>query len=769
MIKKSLKKYYVVGSLAVLLGTGIYTYACADGWWSYSSTSNFTPEAFADDSYKPLFFAPYDRFYNGGYMENGSMFNEDIVAEWTTYLEGKLEKKEIEKYLLSTRENASEIDYLYANLKGKKSTTWNLKEERIQNFVTFLYHAKEIEQYSNDSYSYWDYDSYVATLMNESQADKVEKLYKNLKNKDTFFANRMWFQVMKAKFYSTNRESVTTFFNQTSAKQPKNTLYYRGLSYVAGAYYQAGDYQKSNALYAEVFNANPSLRQVALYNYKPMDTESVKQVAQTIPSTAVQAALWAMQGYYTTATTLDALKEIMAIDSQSPHANFLLTRWVNDQESLVLKFREESFQSSKEYFESLKKTIDQPGLAWVKQIATQPEKVDNPALWLMASGYLAIFQGEYKEADAAFAKAKKEANANPLIENQIRLFGLINQVSQIKKMDAKAEQAILKDMQWIFKEVMPHANWEDPFRYEYGIHWIRQYLAAIYLENGNSVMSEIMYSNLDFYGKVDNTVKIEKFLLSNTKTTFEQLMVDTYEYTLSDIYERRAINLFYQDKIEQALVEMKKAGSVTAVYAYNGESYVKPYHNTVLLGNPFNGKIQDCNDCDHMAKQTTSYTKLSFLEKIKEMQDKIAKKEDVFTNALLVGNAFYNATYYGNARVFYYNPLVNEYGNFISPSERKYLLNMGLAKKYYGIAKKAATTKEQKAKIAYLEAKVERNEFYAAEYQNKEYYWGAGWEDPMFKKWKGFQELATLYSDTKYYQEVINECGYFRTYLEKNN
>lgn len=767
MIKKSLKKWYVVSSLAALLGTGIYTYGCADGWWSYSSISNFTPEAFADDSYKPLFFAPYDRFYNGGYMDNASMFNDDIVAEWTAYLNGKLAEAEVKKFLLASQEHAEEIDQLYANVKGKKKATWNLKDERIQNFVTFLYQAKAIENYSNDSYSYWEYDSYTASAMEENQADKVEKVYKNLKSKDAFFTNRMWFQVLKAKFYSTNRASVIAFFNESAAKQPKNTLYYRGLSYVAGAYYQAGDFNQSNALYAEVFNGNATLRQTALYNYKPMDAANTKHVAQTIPSKEVQAALWAMQGYYT--NSLDALKEIMDVDKKSPHANFLLTRWVNQQEAAVLKFRETSFKSSKEYFESLKKAIDQPGLDWIKSIAKQPEQVDNPALWLLASGYLAIFQGEYKEAEQALAQAKKEAKGNALVDNQIRLFSLINRVSQIKKMDAKAEESILSDMEWIYKDIMPKSNWEDPFRYDYALHWVRQYLAAIYLEQGDQVMSEIMYSNLDFYGNVEHTVKMEKFLLETKKTKFEQLMVDQYAYNLSDIYERRAINLFYQDKIEQAIVEMKKAEPITAEYAYNGEPYVKPYKNTELLGNPFNGKIQDCNDCDHMAKQAVKYTKLSFLEKIKEMQDKVAKGEDVFNNALLVGNAFYNGTYYGNARVFYYNALVNEYGNFISPSERKYLLNMGLAKKYYGLAKKAATTNEQKAKIAYLEAKVERNEFYAKQYQNKDYYWGAGWDDPMFKKWKGFQELATLYKDTKYYQEVINECGYFRTYLEKNH
>ena len=767
MIKKSLKKWYVVGSLSVLLSSGIYTYGCADGWWSYSSISNFTPEAFADDSYKPLFFAPYDRFYNGGYMDNASMFNEDIVEEWSTYLQGKISREEVKKYLLSSQDYAGEIDQLYANLKSKKSTTWNLKEERVRNFVTFLYQAKAIESYSNDSYSYWDYESYVANLMEENQADKIEKVYRGLKSKDTFFDNRMWFQVMKAKFYSTNRASVIAFFEQTAAKQPKNNLYYRGLSYVAGAYYQAGAYDKSNTLYAEVFNANATLRQVALYNYKPQEKASVQQFVQTIPSKEVQAAVWAMQGYYT--NSMEALREIMAIDSKSPHANYLLTRWVNEQESSVLKYREESFTSSKAYFTSLKKAIDQAGLDWVNQIAANPQQVDNPALWLLASGYLSIFQGDYKGAEAAFAKAKIEAKGNELVLNQIRLFGLINTVSQIKKMDPKAEQAILSDMQWIYNEVIPNSNYEDPFRYDYALHWIRQYLAAIYSEQGNNVMSEIMFSNLDFYGKVDNTIKMEKFLLGQNKTSFEQLLVKQYAYNLSDIYERRAINLFYQDKIEQAIVEMKKAEPVTATYAYSGELYVKTYKNTTLLGNPFNGKIQDCNDCDHEAKQTVKYTKLSFLEKIKEMQDKIAAGDEVFNNALLVGNAFYNATYYGNARVFYYNDLVNEYGNFISPSERKYLLNMGLAKKYYAIAKKAATTREQKAKMAYLEAKTERNEFYANQYQNKEYYWGAGWDDPMFKKWKGFQELATQYSDTKYYQDVINECGYFRTYLAKNH
>jgi len=34
------------------------------------------------------------------------------------------------------------------------------------------------------------------------------------------------------------------------------------------------------------------------------------------------------------------------------------------------------------------------------------------------------------------------------------------------------------------------------------------------------------------------------------------------------------------------------------------------------------------------------------------MQEKVAAKEEVYTNSLLLGNAFYNITHFGNARIF---------------------------------------------------------------------------------------------------------------------
>lgn len=770
MIKKRLKNWFVATSLIFVLGVSIYSYACSDGWWSYSSTSSFTPEAFADKSYKPLFFSPYDRFYNGAYMyDNGGMFNDEIVTDWYNYLGGAVKKDVVEKYLLKSDEYEEELASMFSDWSKKKNVTsvnkWNLKDPKLNNFVGFLYYAKTIENYSNPKYNYWDYDSHVAVYMDAQQVEKVEKYYKKIQGQDIFFTNRMWFQVMKAKFYSNDKSAVISFYNETGSKQPKNTLAYRAIGYLAGAYYAQGNYDKSNALYADIFNNSPELRQIAAYNYKAMSLKDLHKLCSTSTDNGVKTALWAMQGYYNNANLPEAMKEIYAIDSKSPHINYLLTRWVNTQEAAVLQYNDETFKTSKDYFGRIKNKIDAKTLKWVNTVAEQPEKLDNPVLWTLAGSYLDIFQGNYKEVSAALDKAKMQAKDNALVLDQIRLFELINTVSQVKKVDAKTESLLLNDYAWLVSKSKAENAWEDPLRLDYALSWTNQFLSAIYKEQGNLVMAEVMNSSTSFYKEEVNTSKMEKFFLKKDKTAFENLALKYYNYSIGDIYECRAINLFYQDRLDEAIVEMKKAKPVDVIQQYSNDPYLKEFGYVVLAANPFNGKIQDCNDCDYMAKQSVRFTKVSFMEKMKEMKDKIAKGEDVYNNALLLGNAFYNASYYGNARLFYQNDLMNEYGNYLSDSGKKVLMNMELSRKYYALAKKHATNKEQKAKLAYLEAKLERNDYYRTTFFSRDYYYGGGYDSQMVKKWKGFQELSNEYSDTKYYQDVIRECGYFRTYL----
>jgi hypothetical protein len=252
-----------------------------------------------------------------------------------------------------------------------------------------------------------------------------------------------------------------------------------------------------------------------------------------------------------------------------------------------------------------------------------------------------------------------------------------------------------------------------------------------------------------FYETPANVEKMKSFLSKPAKTAWENLAVSLYGIKLSDIYEYQAVMSAYDQKIDDAIAFLEQSDG----------------KGVELLGNPFNGKIKDCHDCDHEAAQKVKYTKLSLLQKMKEMRDHVEKNEDVYNNALLLANAYYNMTYFGNARVFYYNNISDQQSNYISPYYQTKLLNCSIANSYYQKAFDAASSAEQKAKCVYMIAKCERNKFYTERYFSKNDFYGD--TDVDFLAWEGFKKLKAEYSNTKYYNEVINECGYFRQYVAK--
>ncbi len=222
---------------------------------------------------------------------------------------------------------------------------------------------------------------------------------------------------------------------------------------------------------------------------------------------------------------------------------------------------------------------------------------------------------------------------------------------------------------------------------------------------------------------------------------------------VEDLWAFQAIRDAFADNIDAALEKMKKAGSNAEI---------------ILPGNPFNGKIKDCHDCDHLAPQKIKYSKLIFLEKLKEMKDNIAKGTDIYNNAMLLGNAFYNISHYGNARFFYESAVLGDshYSPFTIDSVFVPMLTANsVANKYYKLALENAADDEQKAKCNYMMAKCGRNEWYNRNYYtNKENEYS--YDDKISGDWKIFDGLSQ-YSHTKYYQEVLKECGYFNAYVKK--
>ncbi|HUH26139.1 MAG TPA: hypothetical protein VLY87_05895, partial [Flavobacterium sp.] len=751
-MKKRFLKLFAIGSIVISTMYGVYSYGCADGWWGSGYTSIFSPEITVNNkNYEPFFYDDYTIFYNGfSIASTTALFKTETISDWTLYLK-KYTPETVEYFLYDNEvttllSNIARTKLIEAELKKqnfKFSLDW--KDENTQKFVVFLMTSRGIETFSNQTYSYWDYDNRNNLTASQDFVTTIESLYKNeMVAKDSFLKNRMWFQVLRAKFYSDDKASAITFFNKTSNDQPKNTLYYRGLSYVAGAYKSLKNYEKSNVLFGQVFDQSKPMMPSALFDYKPLSAKEFETTIQAAPNQSTKEALYALQGYYTNG--FDAMKKLYEINPSSEHLNFLLSRWVNiNEQSLNIYTEYETLDvDPKKIKKEFKSKVDVSQLKWINSVA-DGKKTSNPYIWKATAAYFNSFVGNYKKSGQQLQDAFQLAK-NQEQKGQVRSLRLLNNLLSIDDLSVASEGKLIEDVNWLFYDKVntDYDYYTSTNRVNYLQSFTKKYVSALYKASGNKLMSELTYPIKGFYKDQKQSVAMEQLLLSHSRTAWQDLFVGVYPYKLADIYESRGIYLFYEDKIDEAIAEFEKITPFESrEYNWETERYeikMIDYKTAQLPGNPFNGKIKDCNDCDYVAKQSVKYSQLDFLKKVKEMKANIASGNDVYNNALLVGNAFYNASYFGNARAFYYNNIINEYGNDISDEHSKMLYGMENVNKYYLKAQKAATTNEEKAKMAYLFAKTERNDFYANTYfMSADGYWGYK-NGVDFKKWQGFQD-----------------------------
>ncbi len=748
-MKKTFLSKLLLAFSAVLLFVYGVIYACADGDWGWAFDSNFAPETFVDKSYTPLFLSECF-FYTVFDTQYNSRFNDEIVQDWSTFLKGKMDTNSVKFFLIDS--SATDIqkiqDYYKTQKKNAVSNKWSktidLSDRRVSSFFTFLSLSKQVETVSVSNENTWSYEPVARKTFNDIKIIKtIENRYNTVS--DTFLKNRYWFQTVKAYFYSGDCQSAITFFQKTENTVPKNTLYYRALAYIAGMEYQQKQYAKSNFHYSQVFDKCPAMRVVSAYCFHPKEEKDWKESLNLAKSNQEKAALWAIQGYY--GDEEKAIGEIYSLDSKSEHLDYLLTRLINKQETKIdNSFKEKSVIETKK---RIKDSIHKSTIDLVVKIA-QSDKTAKPYLWNVAAGYLETLNGNYAQADKHFDKAESKMPQTSLAIIQVRLLRLVNNLSKIEKIDSNNEKTILKDLNWLYFEKTKYQV--SNFRYQNATVWSKKYLSALYKSQNNDVMAELFDRDNNFYDNEKNLQAMKVFLSKNNKTEIEKIGVSVYDVTLDDINNYQAVIATFANKIPEAIDFMQKTNK---------------FQETKFSGNPFNGSIKDCHDCDHVAYQKKKYLQIDFLNTIKTMQDNIAKGDEVYTNSLLLGNAFYNITHFGNARLFHETNIAG-YG--YSPYDfrdkiRSMITNCSLAKMYYQKALVAAITNEQKAKCFYMISKCERNEYYNAKYKLVNSLWEISDDKINFLAWDGFKTLKKDYSQTKYYQEVINECGYFRTYV----
>ncbi len=793
-MRKMFTKKFWISLISVSLGYCIVL-ACGYGPDSEFTGSNFTPEAVVGKKYSPFFYSNSYPYYGVEYDNaHGSRFNESNVADWNNYLNKKYPSTEL-AYLLNEASKTF-TDSIASYLNGQKllaskqkktvktiqpvkpkitgtdiytvdsikiiladttlsdrvkitpTDTFKMTKDKgnskVKNFFNYLSLAKEAERFANVAYSSWDYES-KKPVQYEKAIELNNALLSGFANApDKFLKQRYWFQLIRSYFFNADAKLAIDFFESSENKFDRNKMYYRALAYAAGAYYKLKNYSKANYYYSLVYDGCDELKIPAHYSFRPQEEDDWQATLLLCKSKQEKITLWQMLGV-SYGDEKRSIKEIYQLDPSSDKLNLLLARAINKQEKEM-----SSDYGGIDAEKMMNIEIDKDLFTLVKDIAKNP-KANDPFMWNAAAGYLQMLSHNYKQAELDFKTAEKNVTNDKLKQWQLRLLKALNKLASVKKADEKFEKEILADVEWLHSFTQDKAG---AFRYTDAFVFIKKSLAKKYQEQAQWVKSECFVTGPDFYMKDKNVEAMKSFIQKKNKSPYEKLCFGLYPSKLEDLYEYQAIRLAYEDKIDAAIAMIEKAGE---------------YGNGQLMGNPFNGHIGDCNDCDHYGYKGTQYTKLSLLKKMKEMEANVQAGKDLYNNTLLLGNVFYNLSHYGNARAFYESVFLGSYHyspNVIDSVFRHFLTSNRMATAYYQKALSAAADNEQKAKCIYMLAKCERNEWYNKNvFNTNDYYYSRDMVD--LKAVSNFKMLQQ-YADTKYYQEVIKECGYFRTFINKN-
>jgi hypothetical protein len=737
---KSTKSWQIVcASLLLLAASYGIVRACAGGDWDETYTSNYTPEVFVADTTQTPFFYTWLFYYQIGFdTQHNERFNATNVADWSRYLKGSIDAPSLD-YLLNKANDAS-IGKFAAFFDGKAlpdSLTLKVKglsrsNPQHKELIRYLGYAKKCEQYAV-FYSdyYWEAKR---TLPSRATLGELDKQLRTgfEKSTDLFLKERYWFQLVRYYFFYDSERCMTEFEDNRSKFSP-STMYYRTMAYAAGAYYAREEFGTANYYYSLIYDGSSLLKTVAHASFHPQNESDWKQTLDLCKSKEERITLWQMLGIRY-ADEVRSMKEIYKLSPRSSKLDLLLTRFVNKQETAI-PYSPNS--------DSAKAAIAQ-AIRWCQQVANDG-KTSNPFLWNVSAGYLSFLTGDYPKSAQYYQKAAKSAPSSTLAQSQLRLLSLLTSIKLLPKITPASEQALLPDLQWLY--ALSQDSTDPRFRYYNAQSWVKTELAKKYTEQGDAIKAECFATSSAFYASNDNVERMKAFFQNTKANAFEKFCMEMSEKKLADLWEYQAIRAAYSDSLGKAIALMENVGQTGT-----------------LPGNPFVGRKNDCHDCDHAAPQKVKYSKMAFLKRLKEAEAAIVGK-DAYNNAFVVANAFYNMSHYGNARTFYECSVMggSHYAPYAIPDEFVDMLTSNqTAMRYYWMALKAATSNEQKAKCLFMLAKCERNEWYnTTYYSNKENEYRYDPNQIDFIQWSSFKALKA-YSSTKFYKEILNECGYFR-------
>ncbi len=776
MKKLTFKIFLVVLSslFSLFLWTSKKTQGCSGGDpEDFTDQSLFAPEISGETTLSPLFITYHSYYSNNDYSRNENYMLKN-AEEWSGYLKKSVSTTSISWLLYNA--TISELENLIYSTKINKSIPEELlTHKRDVNYTSaliYIKNAKLAEAFANTYYYTWS-----ERKVDEHYIDSMATVFQLecKKEKNNFLKDRYAFQWIRSLYFGAKYQEAINAFKVYFADKPTlGTIYERCLCYKAGSLYKQQKYSESNYLFSKLFYESGYCRFDAYTSFHPQEPEDWQQTLAIAKTNTEKEVLWQLYGVY--ASPLVAMKNILAINPSSDKNMLLLMRAVNIIEISKVDNKVDYgydyiYQSEQEIdTSSLSKSYSSYSWYTIQKEQTDSlisliaSAVKNPALckplvWKTSLAYLYYLNGQSDRAELVLKEMNMESITDPLIKGQNKVTEALLYLDKITKgnITPDQEEKLLR-----YLTAFKHDAQNPTLRYDNVNRYLLRNLSNYYEHKNEPVYAEIAFSQgNDFYKSEELTDSMIQYLEQRTHRPLESYLISMYKYSLRDFYELDATIKIYNYDFDGAIAAFRKDTS-------SGQS--------MLDANPFNMHITDCHDCDHALPQKNPLNKLQFAIKMRSIKlaaDSSKVPSEKAMNYFFYANGLYNMTYYGNCRSvsntsFYFDTdaqLANreyEEGPYSAENSIRSYVDCREARKYYERAANFSNNKEFKAKCYWMAAKCEHT-FYI------ETGLPAGIKDADFVEYSNYKRLKSEFNATHYYQEIINECGYFCSYNGREN
>jgi len=722
----SIARFTSLAALAVIAGARLRNQpatACSGGDPDIADMTTFDPHVLGSDTWDGLFYDPFHEAYGGGCPDCAE---KAMLADWQGYL-GKDVDPAVWKKVLAEAPAATLTAILrrfdsdraptpagFAALFGNPAARGKLRAS-----VELVRVARSLEPFAS-----LDPGQVKGTM----PADLILQAKAGM-SRDAFLAQRYAYLALRAQFYAKQFNAARAFYeaSRTQLAGPSTDLAWRARYYYAGTLKRAGQLARANYELARVAANAPSVAGSAARDFQPVEQTDWIKTLSYATSVREKTELWRLAGVH--GDGIVAIAEIRKLDPTSNLIGLLLLRELARAESLA----DRTFESPPS---AATKTAQAKALATVDTIAKQMAATpgaDRPWLMELVQGHIASRRGDLASARVHIQKAIALRPSDPLVASQARA-SLAMAMAVNWRIDPAAENELAQAMGGIDK---------DSFQRHFTVKSrVRHLLAQAYLKANRQVDAELLepgtLDNPDLLGRPTRPSSWQKAAFINdmivrtgrTATPFDRFVLESS--ITKDVLERELAMRFVVDGRYDAAREVLRQF---------------PKSSQLLHTDPFKMRNIDCHDCDHEKYDRAPWTHASVIAHIIELE-KLARGtgEAAAQASLELGNALYNVTHFGNARVF----LADTHQTTSDTSA---------AEGWYKRAFELTKDRELKAKAAFFAAKCELGQKLVSREAKPDNISDASLPTPT--KW--FAVEKTL-SDTRYYKEVLRECSNLSAY-----